>query len=894
MEGKILLTGPRVCAAPTSSCQSKSNGNYAVPNNSSAYTACCNGNALIKPCPETLVFNEQANTCVYTCSRSVVTPVSSQNVCTGKVNGNYRNTADDSSYISCSNGIPNVMKCPANLVFNDNGYCDWPATSNFCKCKKNGNYENPSNVNTYFACSNGYTYVMPCPSNLVYNAYKDQCDWQGFIACYRELTFVQSCYAGLVYDAASNQCNWPVRQISSIYSFCSGRANGNYPNSADYYSYISCSNELTYIMPCPAGLIYNPAKDQCDWTGPFYIGCSYCSDKSNGHYGHPIREDSYFSCIDQYSYLMSCPYGITYDRTTRWCSPQGQSVSRQNICTGKVDGNYRNKADDSSYISCSNGIPNVMKCPANLVFNDKGYCDWPATGNFCKCKKNGNYANPSNVNTYFACSNGYTNVMPCPSNLVYNAYKDQCDWPGSGSFCIGKQDGNYANPSNSSTYIACSNQYTYVMPCYPGLVYNAAKDWCDWPSSPVTSAPSSCGCQISTSFCRTKASGNYAISSCSRSFIMCSNGLTYITPCPSNLIFNDIFKEQFAVTIETELKATAQIIHDKLSHSINEVVSGAQAEECVRERGKVFQISLTLLVDEAVRSIVDALRSRFAYFVDDHCSDYLLEMSKKDKEITKLKLQGRLFQDEMKTALQHIRQADSIFVQCLSRSTCDTRSNAAKEERDAGWLENRHSAMQFGGNQAMGMVTDEGEIFPSTKDELHTSNKQSEKMSKTVSIEDIHSGFFGITVTQNVKEHDALQIGDTDIYFPDPKQTEATAKESEHLKFCIKQEQLSACENNPLHINEEASEEAFVKVKEEDVEQDIDQTTEQNLNASNYSGATELENLELRHSFSQGNSLLSDNDNLEFQEREKSNEIVTTMPQENISVTSQHTASKFN
>ncbi|KAG2461964.1 CPG2 protein, partial [Polypterus senegalus] len=113
---------------------------------------------------------------------------------------------------------------------------------------------------------------------------------------------------------------------------------------------------------------------------------------------------------------------------------------------------------------------------------------------------------------------------------------------GSGTFCTGKQDGNYANPSNSSTYIACSNQYTYVMPCYPGLVYNAAKDWCDWPSSPATSAPSSCGSQISTSFCRTKANGNYAISSCSSSFIMCSNGLTYITPCPSNLIFNDIFK----------------------------------------------------------------------------------------------------------------------------------------------------------------------------------------------------------------------------------------------------------------------------------------------------------------------------------------------------------------
>ncbi|XP_028671444.2 zinc finger protein 23-like isoform X2 [Erpetoichthys calabaricus] len=349
------------------------------------------------------------------------------------------------------------------------------------------------------------------------------------------------------------------------------------------------------------------------------------------------------------------------------------------------------------------------------------------------------------------------------------------------------------------------------------------------------------------------------------------------------------FKEQFAAKIETELKVTAQVILNKLLHSVDEVVSGAQAEECGRERGKVIQISLTLLVEEAVKSIVDALLSRFAYFVDDHCSDYLLEMSKKDKEITKLKLQGRIFQDEMRTALQHIRQADSIFVQCLNRSTCDTRSDAAKEERDAGWLENRCSGMQFGGNQSI----DEGKIFQRTKDERHTSNKQNEKMSKTVSIEDIHSGYFGITVTQNVKEHDALHIGDTDIHFSDPKQTEATAKESGYLKLCIQQEQLSAGENDPLHIKDEASEEAFVKVKEEDVAQDIDQTTEQNLTASDYSGATELENLELRHCFSQENSLLSDNDNLKFQEGEKSIQFVTTMPQENISVTSQHTASEI-
>ncbi|XP_051790651.1 chondroitin proteoglycan 2-like isoform X2 [Erpetoichthys calabaricus] len=455
--GYVYYYYTNTCQNPGSTlCTGKPNGNYVNPSNIYSFITCSNQIPYVMSCPAGLVYNFALNMCDW--------PASRENICTKNGDGNYRNLADASSYISCSNGIPNVMKCPANLVFNDKGYCDWPVTNNFCSSRKDGNYANALSDTTYIACSNQNAYVMPCPSNLIYNAYKDQCDWSvsstnpcngychgrpnghysnlynptGYVVCYDGLTYVQSCNAGLVYDATSNQCNWPARPVSSIYSFCSARANGNYANSADYSSYISCSNELTYIMPCPAGLIYNPVKDQCDWTGPFYTGCSYCSDKSNGRYIHPIREDSYFSCINQNSYVISCPNGVTYDSNTQWCAPQGRS--------------------------------------------------------------------------------------------------------GSATFCVGKQDGNYANPSNSSTYIACSNQYTYVMPCYPGLVYNAAKDWCDWPSASATSVSSSCGCQISTSFCRTNVNGNYANPSCSRSFIMCSNGLTYIMPCPSNLIFNDIYK----------------------------------------------------------------------------------------------------------------------------------------------------------------------------------------------------------------------------------------------------------------------------------------------------------------------------------------------------------------
>ncbi|XP_051790657.1 chondroitin proteoglycan 1-like [Erpetoichthys calabaricus] len=85
MEGKILLAatvlivsqlcwGPSVCAAPTSSCKSKANGNYADPSNSSTYIACSNGNTFIMPCPASLIFNEPANMCVYVNGYPAVTP----------------------------------------------------------------------------------------------------------------------------------------------------------------------------------------------------------------------------------------------------------------------------------------------------------------------------------------------------------------------------------------------------------------------------------------------------------------------------------------------------------------------------------------------------------------------------------------------------------------------------------------------------------------------------------------------------------------------------------------------------------------------------------------------------------------------------------------------------
>ena len=47
----------------------------------------------------------------------------------------------------------------------------------------------------------------------------------------------------------------------------------------------------------------------------------------------------------------------------------------------------------------------------------------------CPTLADGNYAMSACGHQFLACSNGLPHVMDCPANLVYNWNVDQCDWP---------------------------------------------------------------------------------------------------------------------------------------------------------------------------------------------------------------------------------------------------------------------------------------------------------------------------------------------------------------------------------------------------------------------------------------------------------------------------------
>nr|XP_032834888.1 chondroitin proteoglycan 2-like isoform X2 [Petromyzon marinus] len=321
--------------------------------------------------------------------------------------------------------------------------------------------------------------------------------------------------------------------------FCQSKADGLYADCSDSHSFYHCSNSLTYHKQCPANLVFNPAKNLCDWS----VGDEVAAATTQGH---------------------------------------NLPVVNPIFCQSKADGLYADPSDSHSFYHCSNFLTYHKQCPANLVFNPAiSVCDWPGAGAgqvaaattqghnipvvnpvFCQSKADGLYADPSDSHSFYHCSNSQTYHKQCPSNLVFNPAISVCDWPGAGQvaaattqshnlpvvnpiFCQSKADGLYADPSDSHSFYHCSNSQTYHKQCPSNLVFNPAISVCDWPGAGEgagqVAAATTQGHNIpvvNPIFCQSKADGLYADPSDSHSFYHCSNSQTYHKQCPSNLVFN--------------------------------------------------------------------------------------------------------------------------------------------------------------------------------------------------------------------------------------------------------------------------------------------------------------------------------------------------------------------
>mmetsp|Transcript_25255 Transcript_25255/g.41092 ORF Transcript_25255/g.41092 Transcript_25255/m.41092 type:complete len:303 (+) Transcript_25255:102-1010(+) len=275
--------------------------------------------------------------------------------------------------------------------------------------------------------------------------------------------------------------------------FCDARPNGDYSDPDTCYGFIACSNGIPYKMPCPAGLMFNEKEDKCDYPGN--VPCPlrhFCDGKSNGDYKDPNNCYGFIRCHNGRAHKMPCPSGWRFNVLTHQCDYPFK-VACDNFCDGKPNGDYRDPDTCHGFISCSNGIPYKMPCPAQLCFNErKDQCDycknvpcdpvdggWSPWSPWYPCSVSCGGGIQIRVRT---CTNPPPSYggKPCCGPSVESRACNQQHCPFT---CRGKPNGDYKDPNNCYGFISCSNGIAYYMQCPAGLRFNAALDKCDWPKN---------------------------------------------------------------------------------------------------------------------------------------------------------------------------------------------------------------------------------------------------------------------------------------------------------------------------------------------------------------------------------------------------------------------------
>ncbi|RCN46139.1 chitin binding Peritrophin-A domain protein, partial [Ancylostoma caninum] len=547
------------------------------------YVVCTDGVSQLAECPDEQVFSQGKCTPIEQVAECRSSEPASPIDCSIRDDGNY-GLGCTSNFIFCSGGIAMPMECPSSLVFNEaKGYCDYPeaceskgsasaaaasapaadssksVSSNYCALRKDGFYSDGCTVD-FISCEQGVATPMKCPPNLVFNGKKGYCDYP------------ESCSGESSQDQPSRPSQ-PAPQEPAL--SCVGRPNGYHAEGCSP-DFVLCRDGVATAMKCPSGLLFNKDKGYCD----------YPEDCQAGGSGKP-----------------AAPPPPQFEST--YASDNSAAASPALDCTGRRDG-YHSNGCSSDFVFCNDGTTTAMKCPGSLVFNmQKQQCDYvdnclsenqdittrapvrvpPATSVVdCAGKADGFYSNGCNP-SYVFCNGGVATAMKCPSSLVFNQDKGQCDYPENCSAgapvvlppvtvtqppplaatqppapvvntvynfsvvdCKGKKDGYYSNGC-SSDFVFCNEGVATAMKCPSSLVFNEKKGHCDYPEAcssapaaptqpvpsppPVYSPPTS-----SVVNCAGKQNGYYS-NGCTPNFVFCNEGVATAMQCPPTLVFNE-------------------------------------------------------------------------------------------------------------------------------------------------------------------------------------------------------------------------------------------------------------------------------------------------------------------------------------------------------------------
>ena len=232
--------------------------------NPRSYLMCDDGEPIKQDCPEETVWSQTAMTCVEKNDFN-------SGVCglcrfhRNDYGSCYLSTLNPTEYVQCDNGDAVKRSCPEGLVWNQyKETCDWPRrgladSSGDGEDRELEGWLNPCNLCKYDYYSTEYgTCFVP-----TYNPSK-------YLSCVDGLATTQSCPKGLVWNQSEMTCVEKNNYNNGICNICR-----NYFHKNEYGScfistlnptkYIQCDNGNAVRRSCPEGLVWNQREEACDW-----------------------------------------------------------------------------------------------------------------------------------------------------------------------------------------------------------------------------------------------------------------------------------------------------------------------------------------------------------------------------------------------------------------------------------------------------------------------------------------------------------------------------------------------------------------------------------------------------------------------------------------------------
>ncbi|CDW55082.1 TSP 1 and CBM 14 domain containing protein [Trichuris trichiura] len=557
------VTTPPTAGTP---CTNKPDGHYQQAACSKEYYSCVAGIFIPRQCQGALVFDALMNRCdapsnTYGCTGTLSTvPITNRTIttttpapefdCTQLANGFYANpkaqNSCDNKYYACTNGITEVIFCPATLYFDQEVqscqiYAYVPNCSGTprttvqtttttstlstqsvimdvtgidCQTLPSGNYPNPLSEPAfcspiYYTCSDGTLIRRMCQMALYYDRRNNFCNFRDSIP-----------------DCTGGTTSTTTRRLADVTSpltlppvnfTCTYRADGFYANPAASCSpiYYSCTGGLARQLQCQAGLAFDQLTGACQSPNTLFVctGTNMttsftrqtitaatgtqaplpidCTRLSDGLYADPLLQCSqiFYFCSNGIAMRFNCPGNLYYDAEGKTCAEFREIF----LCTG----------------TRSTPRPTTSMGSVTAPIFD------------CSQRTDGRYANPLEAcsRIYFVCSAGTTTRSLCPENLFFDQLTMEC--------------------RPNSTVVACGGIPVQTLP-----------------STMSSSSSSSSTVEFD---CAGLPNGLYADlrQPCNNYYFLCSAGSTYKQWCPLESFFNDVTKrcDQFANVIACNTSA---------------------------------------------------------------------------------------------------------------------------------------------------------------------------------------------------------------------------------------------------------------------------------------------------------------------------------------------------